>query len=123
MTQNPASLTQLRVTPSRTYSNTAAVNDTQAPLTSPRVPRGLDVGDIGARTGRSLVPARIKTESAGTDERGFAFAGADCTYVRVSQNPDNPGVWVHVWSMNDTETSGLVLRPGRTGLSESGGAR
>jgi hypothetical protein len=126
MTENAAPVTQLQATPSPAYSDTDAVDDIQTLLTSPRGPHGLDavdgIADIVARTGRSLIPARIITPSAGTDKRGLpvAFADADGTCVRVSQNPHSPGIRVDVWTMNDTETSGLVLNVNGTLLDHRG---
>jgi hypothetical protein len=127
MTDNATPLTELRATPPPAYSDTDSLNDIQALLTSPHSPRGVDavdsIGDIVARTGRSLIRARIITPSVGTDKRGlpFAFIDADGTYVRVSQNADSPGIRVEIWTVSDTGTSGLVLNVNGTLPDHRGG--
>lgn len=95
------------------YSDTQAMDDIQALLTSPGRPEGeaaIDaVAEIIQRTRRSMATPRLMTLNQGTGTSGlpYAFIDAEGTVIRVSQDPDTGALRVTITAMNRLDEQGL----------------
>jgi len=106
------------------YTDTAALNDIHALLTSADPGGGTlaDIGEIMARTGRALVPARDITASCTETALGWPVACVDAgqTAVFIRQAPAGTGLVIEICTKTDTEHAALAvtldgrpLHPGR----------
>lgn len=99
-----ASLPVSSLSPS--YSDTQAMDDIQALLTSPSQSKGeatLDeVAEIVRRTKRSMATPRLMVVNHGTGKNGlpYAFIDAEGTVIRASQDPDTGTLRVTVEALN-----------------------
>lgn len=115
MNDSPAPARRLQAAEPADYSDSAAMNDIQALLTSRDRPSGDDavdaVGEIVARTGRSLVVPRVFTVTSEDDEQGFPHAAIHTggTRIRVEQDPSAGGVRVRIWARDEAEHDGLAV--------------
>jgi hypothetical protein len=106
-------VTPLRPLASAGYSDTAALNDIHALLTSTDLGADTlaDIAAIVARTSRALIPVRdIETSSTET-VLGWPVACVDAgeTTVFVRQAPAGPGLVIEVCTRTDTERAALVI--------------
>ena len=109
----PAAL--IRPGPAARYDDTQAMNDIHALITAMEALTdgevAASVGEIVARTGRPLAPARMITAEVTGDRHGMpaALVDTDGTVVAVGQDPGGPGVLVQVTNLDAAESAGLVV--------------
>jgi len=109
----PAAL--IRPGPAARYDDTQAMNDIHALITAMEALTdgevAASVGEIVARTGRPLAPARMITAEVTEDRHGMptALVDADGAVVAVGQDPGGPGVLVQVTTRDAAESAGLVV--------------
>src|SRR5215472_5283957 len=109
-----STVTRLRPRSQRTYTDTAALNDIQALLTTTR--RGSDrdlAGDIAAvlaRTGRPVVRGRDIDTTVTESPAGWPIARveAEDTTVVVRQDPSGPGLRVEITTRTPAEHEQLA---------------
>ena len=103
----------LRPHPAPPYSDTAALNDIHAILTTPDPGQAslAEIADVVARTGRPLVAARDIEVSATETALGWPVsctqAGDTAVYVR--QEPAGPGLRVEITTETDAEAHALTV--------------
>jgi hypothetical protein len=111
-----STVTRLRPRSQRAYTDSAALNDIHALLTTIR--RGGDredlAGDISAvlaRTGRSMVRGRDIDTSLSESPAGWPIARVDAedTSVVVRQDPSGPGLRVEITTRTPAELGQLVV--------------
>jgi hypothetical protein len=106
-------MTRLRPVPALPYSDTAALNDIHAILTTPDPGQAAlaDIAEVVARTGRPLVAARdieiSTTETALGWPVACAQAGDATVYVR--QESTGPGLRVEITTKTDAEVGALTV--------------
>lgn len=117
--------------PARPYSDTDALNDIHALLTSPVAPDGVlqDLATILARTGRPLSPSRVITATVEDDPHGMPVARveAEGTTICISQAQNDSGLRVHISPRDAAEEAyltitlaGKTIRHPRPGISRTG---
>ena len=110
-----STVTRLRPRSQRAYTDTAALNDIQALLTTTR--RGSDrdlAGDIAAvlaRTGRPVVRGRDIDTTVTESPAGWPIARveAEDTTVVVRQDPSGPGLRVEITTRTPAEHEQLAV--------------
>jgi hypothetical protein len=115
--------------PATPYSDTGALNDIHALLTSPLAPADVlaDVAAILSRAGRPLVPPRVITATVADDPRGMPVARieAEGTTICISQAQNDSGLSIHITPRNAADeaaltiaVAGTVIRRPRPGTPE-----
>jgi hypothetical protein len=107
-------VTPLRRRPGRGYSDTAALNDIHAVLTraiDPGAEALADIGQILARTGRPMIPARDIEVSVTESALGWPVACADAgdTVVWVRQDPASAGLLIEICTKTAAEAGALTV--------------
>jgi hypothetical protein len=97
-----------------TYTDTAAMNNIHAMITSRTgaATAALEcITEILARSGRLIVPARHIIATVDDDEHGLPVAriDGDGTYVTVHQGQAGPGLRIQIRTCNDDERAALVI--------------
>jgi len=99
--------------PARLYSDTDALNDIHALLTSPTAPADAlqDVAAILARAGRPLFPSRVITATVTGDPHGMPIARveAEGTTIDVSQAKNDSGLRIHIAPRDGAEEAALTI--------------
>jgi hypothetical protein len=127
-------VTPLRPRAPSGYSDTAALNDIHALLTTtdPGDAALADIAQIVVRTGRPMIAARDIEVSMTETALGCPVACAQSgdTSVFIRQAPGGPGLLIEVCTRNDAEQDtltvaldGRVLHPARPGASDLAPAR
>ena len=102
-----------------TYSDTQAMDDIQALLTSPGRSTGEaaigEMAEIVQRTGRSIATPRLMVLKLGIGKNGLPYAVIDAegTVIRASQDPDSGAIRVTILAMNSLDEQHLRGRGGR----------
>ena len=106
-------VTPLRHRAERTYSDTDAVNDIHAIVTTPSLSLTAlaEVADVVTRTGRPLVPVRDIETSQTETALGWPVActQAGDTAVYVRQDPAGPGLRVEITTKTAAEAAALTV--------------
>ena len=105
---------QLRPGMCGVYTDTAAMNDIHAVITSRAgaATAALEcIAEILVRSGRLMAPARHITATVDDDEHGLPVAriDGDGTYVTMGQDPGGPGLRIQIRTFNDDERTALVI--------------
>jgi hypothetical protein len=107
-------VTQLRPLNPGAYTDTAAMNDIHAVLTSPAGPRDgalAGIAEILARSGRPVVAVRdievASTETTLGWPAARVDAGDTCAYVR--QDPVTGGIHIEIRTRSAAETDSLTV--------------
>jgi hypothetical protein len=99
--------------PARPYSDTDALNDIHALLTSPAAPADVlqDVAAILARAGRPLFPSRVITATVADDPHGMPVARieAEGTTIAISQAKNDSGLCIHIAPRDAAEEAALTI--------------
>jgi hypothetical protein len=112
MTDAPVTWLRPRTRPG--YTDTAALNDIHALLTTSSDPDHAVLGDVTAilaRTGRAMIPARDITATVTDTEHGQPLARIDAgdTTVTVRQEPAGPGLLIEITTRTPAEASALAV--------------
>jgi hypothetical protein len=96
------------------YTDTAAMNDIHAVVTSRAgaATAALEcIAEILVRSGRLIAPARHITATVDDDEHGLPIAriDGDGTYVTIGQDQAGPGLRIQIRTCNDDERAALVV--------------
>jgi hypothetical protein len=116
MTRNHGPVAPLRPASPAGFSDTAAMDDIQALLASPRRPPGdealEEIAEIVARTGRALVAPRDFTVDCEDDEHGLPYVAvrSEGTTVRVGQDPVSGTVRIAIRAATDAERGSLDIQ-------------
>ena len=106
-------VTPLRPRAPASYSDTAALNDIHALLTSSDLGADTlaDIAAIVARTSRALIPVRDIETSTTETVLGWPVACVDAseTTVFVRQSPTGVGLVIEVCTRSDTERAALTI--------------
>jgi hypothetical protein len=106
-------ITPLRPRAPSGYSDTAALNDIHALLTSTDLGADTlaDIAAIVARTSRALIPVRDIETSTTETVLGWPVACVDAgeTTVFVRQSTTGPGLVIEVCTRTDTELAALAI--------------
>lgn len=106
-------VTPLRPRAAPRYSDTAALNDIHAILTTPDPGHAAlaEIADVVARTGRPLVAARDIEISATETALGWPVACTQSsdTAVYDRQEPSGPGLRVEITTETDAEARALTV--------------
>lgn len=115
MTDVPEPVTPLRHAGPTGFSDTAAMDDIQAVLSSHEHSFSEDalaeITEIVERTGRIMVRPRLITATSHGEERGVpsVLVDAEGTYVRIEQDPRTGGVHVCIWTTSEAEDKVLAV--------------
>ena len=109
-----ATVTRLRPRAQPPYTDTAALNDIHALLTTSSHPSPELLGDVAAilaRIGRPMVCGRDIEATVTQSRTGWPVARVDAedTTVIVSQDPAGPGLLVNITTRSQDERDQLVL--------------